>query len=403
MFWVFGAGLIAISAATVLWGLTRRPGGLEEQISRDDTVKALYRDRLDELQREMENGQLSAEQRQSVEQELGADLLVDFQADQNTTAISISTITPTLAIAAAVAVVAGSLMVYWVIGDPGAQQIKGAEIVLRLDPESAQSELLAWRVRLQNRVGRSPEDAQSWYLLGHVGLKLAEYQHAAEAFATASATSGGDSGVDAYWLQARYLAAEGRLDGTSRVIAERILQGNPSHPLVLEMYAISAYRSGEYRESVSYLNRALADAINPSQRAALLAGMQQARNRLGDMAPSLDIAITVAAPAPAGATLFVIARPVGGGMPLAVVRRPAIDFPLSIRLDDAVSMNPAQPLSSAQRIEVAVRISLSGTPMAQPGDWEWASEPLELAGLEQPMQLNAPLLPPGVSPGAPPG
>ena len=118
------------------------------------------------------------------------------------------------------------------------------------------------------------------------------------------------------------------------------------------------------------------------------------RRNLGDLTPSLDVAVAVEGVLPHGTTLFVIARPLGGGMPFAVVRRPAVDFPLSIRLDDAVSMNPAQALSLANEVEVIVRISLSGSPMAQPGDWEWRSEPIEIALVTQPLQLDALLSPP---------
>ena len=122
--------------------------------------------------------------------------------------------------------------------------------------------------------------------------------------------------------------------------------------------------------------------------------MRAAREDLGNLDPSVDVAIELAGEAPRGATLFVIARPVGGGMPFAVVRRPALGFPVSVRLDDAVSMNPTQALSSADTVEVAVRISLSGTPAAHPGDWEWRSAPINLAEVDEPVQLQAVLTPP---------
>jgi cytochrome c-type biogenesis protein CcmH len=76
-------------------------------------------------------------------------------------------------------------------------------------------------------------------------------------------------------------------------------------------------------------------------------------------------------------------------MPYAVVRRPAAQLPASVRLDDAVSMNPAQELSKATQVEVVVRLSRSGSPMAQPGDWEWRSATVDLPGLEGPLKLEA--------------
>jgi cytochrome c-type biogenesis protein CcmH len=123
--------------------------------------------------------------------------------------------------------------------------------------------------------------------------------------------------------------------------------------------------------------------------------MAAARAELGDLNPSVDVNVALSATPPHGATLFVIARPVGGGMPYAVVRRPAAGFPLVIRLDDAVSMNPAQGLSQAAEVEIVVRLSLSGAPMAHPGDWEWRSAVLPLPEASVPLQLDALLSPPG--------
>ena len=116
---------------------------------------------------------------------------------------------------------------------------------------------------------------------------------------------------------------------------------------------------------------------------------------LGDLKPSIDVRLSATETPPPNTTLFVIARPVGGGMPFAVVRRPAHPLPESIRLDDAVSMNPAALLSTAQVIEVVARISLAGTPMAHPGDWEWRSEPLVLSEVDPTITLAADLKPPG--------
>ena len=131
--------------------------------------------------------------------------------------------------------------------------------------------------------------------------------------------------------------------------------------------------------------------------------MTEARTQLGDLTPSLDVAVAVEGVLPHGSILFVIARPLGGGMPFAVVRRPAVDLPQTIRLDDAVSMNPAQALSLAKEVEVVVRVSLSGSPMSQPGDWEWHSQPIELALVTQPLRLDAVLSAPSADATPPPG
>ena len=399
-FWVIACFMILAAVVLTVWPLvqTDRHGGQRNR--RSATVRALYRDRLRELDDEVAGGQLAADARQEVADELGAALLSDYSTDAEKpgTAQGAHRVpVPRLALALAVLVPALSLGVYVAVGEPSADRVIGAEALLSLDPETQSMEIAAWQSRLLDRVRMRPDDGQSWYLLGHTFLQRADYQRAAEAFATAHAQHGVDPSIDVYWVQARYLAAGGIVDAGTRRIAERLLQSAPNHPTVLEMFAIDAYRRSEFRQAVEFLNRALAGNLMPEQRATLSSGLQEARRRLGDLLPSLDVAVAADGSPPPGATLFVIARPPGGGMPYAVVRRPGAQLPAMVRLDDAVSMNPAQALSQASEVEVVVRLSRSGSAMAQPGDWEWRSATVNIPSLEAPLKLEARLRAPEVA------
>jgi cytochrome c-type biogenesis protein CcmH len=359
-------------------------------------VRALYRDRVAELEAEAAAGRLDPAMRQQVLEELGTSLLDDYREFEAaaTGADGVGRERGGAARSAwllALLLPMAGLGIYWAIGEPTADTVAGAVAVLRLDPERDRAELEAWRDRLERRVAREPEDAQSWYLLGSAGMQLADFGPAAEAFARAADVTGPDPVIDIYWLQARYLAQGGTIDPLTREIADRILARQPNHALVLELFAIDAYRRGEYQTSVGYLNRALSNDLAEPQLNALLAGLEAARAKMPPLLPSVEVAVSAAADAPRDAVLFVIARPPGGGMPYAVVRRPASHLPLAVQLDDTVSMNPDLPLSRAPGFEVVVRLSRSGTPAAQPGDWEWRSAPLLADDLGAPVSLVAAL------------
>lgn len=396
MFFLWATLLLAAGALLVLLALRlARPRRTNDD---EGTVTALYQDRLAELRAEMTGGMVATEDRSVLEAELGAALLqdVDNAPVDPTEPVAASDRPMRLALASAALLVISSILVYSLVGDPAAMDLAGAEEIFQLDPTADKAALNEWRQRLEARVDARPKDAKSWYLLGHADLRLGSFAGAAEAFSMARQTHGGeDPSIDLFWLQARYMAANGRIDETSRAIAERILAQDPNQPLVLEMYAIDAFQRGTYQEAVSLLNRALSNPLQANHRQTLEAGYQEARARLGALPGSVDVAISADVAVPSGMTLFVIARPVGGGMPYAVVRRPAEGFPRTVRLDDAVSMNPALPLSAAAAVEVVVRLSRSGTAMAHPGDWEWHSEALALdAGADAPIQLSAVLAPP---------
>jgi cytochrome c-type biogenesis protein CcmH len=407
MLWFTAGGLVALALAFAAWPFIRqaraREPGRAVSGDRGAAMRALYRDRVAEIEREAGAGQLDPELRREVEEELGANLLDEFRQAEATPAgrDSAPRPGPRLALWATVAALPLlAALVYLSVGEPDATDLAGASEVLRLDPAEDRVALERWRDRLARRVARTPGDGQSWYLLGVARLQLGDFAPAAEAFASASARVGNDPGIDIYWLQARYLADGGSLDAESRAIAARVLESRPNHPLVLEMYAIDAFRAGDYRQSVAYLNRALGNDLSAPQAEALLAGLAQARSRMEPLTPSVEVAVRAGdgvQPQAIGsprATVFVIARPPGGGMPYAVVRRPARLLPLAVTLDDTVSMSPARPLSGADAFEVVVRLSRSGTAAPAPGDWEWRSDVLRTAELGAGAELEAALAPP---------
>ena len=442
-------------------GKSRHDDAPPSRGDRDRVLRALYRQRVEELEAESAAGILEPSSRAEVEQELGRGLLDAFAGTQAVPGMAravpgmaravpgMARAVPGMARAApgtarAVPETAGApepgkedsaaeppspaehgqgiaghevpksaqrhgwawllaascipllaLALYLQVGEPDAGVLREAVAVLQLDPERDRLELDRWRVLLADRLNRVPDDAQSRYLLGRVYLMDGEYRRAAESFALAHAIVGDDPSIDLVWLQALYLAESGWLDDQGMRIAERILERDPNQPLVLEITAIDAYRRGDYSVSVGHFSRALAnDALQPMQRASLELFLRQARSMLGDLEPSVDVRLIALETPPTSATLFVIARPVGGGMPYAVVRRTAVPLPEQVRLDDAVSMNPALPLSAASEIEVVARISLTGAAVSHPGDWEWRSAPLSLEDVGT-LALKAELGPPG--------
>ena len=369
------------------------------------SVRGLYQNRLAELEAEHANGRLSSEELAALRDELGASVLTDLEreageveASPTVAAAAHSSTRWALSVALALPLVAAAT--YFAVGEPDAPWLANSADVLNLDPNTERSQIREIADALTERTSRHSEDHQSWYLLGHAHLKLERFAAAADAFEAVFAVTGPDRRLDAYWLQARFLAADGQLDAGSMAIAERLLAGNPNDALTLEILALSAYREGRYADSAAYLQRALsgpAGEMPPTQRASLERGLAQARSELGDLTPSIDVTVTLAEAPPPGSALFVLARPLGQRMPLAVVRQPATAGTVSVRLDDTTAMNPALTLSSVSQVEVIARVSRSGTAAADPADWRWQSDPIQLAP-DARHRLDVTLAPPSLPP-----
>jgi len=56
------------------------------------------------------------------------------------------------------------------------------------------------------------------------------------------------------------------------------------------------------------------------------------------------------------------------------MKRRVVDLPLEIVMDDSMAMIPGQNISSVRNIVVGARVSMSGNPIRQSGDFEKLSD-----------------------------
>ncbi len=88
------------------------------------------------------------------------------------------------------------------------------------------------------------------------------------------------------------------------------------------------------------------------------------------MTASISLSNDVLQSLPVDATVFVIARdPAQPSPPSAATRRLLSELPSVIELGDRDSMVPGRPLSGFPEFELLARVSVSGSPAAQAGDW----------------------------------
>ena len=383
-------GFLILAALAVFFVFAPKLGlGRVKSVDAEAVQKELLLERLDEISSD------SSDQQSELATDIAADLSQARSAFEESREISSKTTINKSLLVLAIAIPIFGFVLYNGLIDGDRNALRGAEVVLTLDAQSSAEELEHWRVRLENYLDGRSDDGQIQFLLGQVYLKQTKYDLAATAFARTHEVSPGDLNVRVYWLQSRFLAARGRLDDVSRNLAEEILSDSPNLPIVLEILALDAVAIGQPDQAVAYLNRSLAGLRDPARIVSLVAAITELRKQFQN--PGIDVRIESAVEVPHAATLFIVARPVGGGMPYAVVRRPAMLLPLSVRLDDLVSMSEMRTLSSAAEYEVVVRLSFSGQAIAQPEDWQWISAPIvgvETADSEPRAPLQVILAPP---------
>ncbi len=299
----------------------------------------------------------------------------------------------TVALGAALAVV-GSVGLYSLWGEPGAPVLARAAQVLQ-DPQASGDTLEALADALAARLARRPEDGSALFHLGHLKIRMRDFEGAAETLSALRAL-GTEAEVEAAWAQARYLADGGRLRPGTRAAIDGVLTTQPNHPMMLELLAMDALQRDAPAAASGYLGRLLEVTPAGPRRDLFGAALALAHERMGAVAPArratgasagardggtsatvpaagvpVSVSVAPGLGVDAVAPVFVIARaPAGGGPPYAVRRLTVADLPARLLLNDGDAMMPGRRLSDLEAFELIARVGASGSPTRAPGDFE---------------------------------
>ncbi|HEU4655492.1 MAG TPA: hypothetical protein VFS47_16005 [Steroidobacteraceae bacterium] len=255
--------------------------------------------------------------------------------------------------------------------------------------QQAQAQEMERSVRdLEAKLKDNPQDADGWMLLGRSYIAMGQAPKAVDAFQRAfDLTNGQDVNAMIALGEALALSDETSLQGRAGDLFAAALEKAPNHPKALWYGSISALMRGDLRVGRDRLQRLIAQNPPPQLRAVLERQIQDINEQLGESAPaaaanaapaseqrSIHVSVTIApsiqkqlaSPLP----LFVLARdPNGGGPPLAVQRHSTSEAPLTVELSERDAMLPTRTIASVPKVQVVARISRSGAPVAQSGDF----------------------------------
>jgi cytochrome c-type biogenesis protein CcmH len=252
---------------------------------------------------------------------------------------------------------------------------------------------------LQQRLRLQPDDLQGWTLLGRSYMSMGRFGEASQAFRQAAALDGHESpDILADFGESLALSDPEGLQGEAGAIFERVLATHPAHPKALWYGGLNAYENANWALADKRLSRLL--TLDPPETLVPLLEQRiaAARAHVGDPAAqaepvaepvvvaeapaaaeppahagdgihleiSLDPALAARIPGPT--PLFIIARNIGGGPPLAVIRANSAELPMSVELTDANAMMEGITITDQADLELVARVAMSGSPAQRPGD-----------------------------------
>ena len=408
MSWMFIGAVVALVAVLILmvvlpW-LRRRP----EQENLTQANIAVVKERLQELQREVDEGLLSEQDMLQASDEIKISLVEEQYAESKGSANA----SFALACGALLAIAVGATAYYKASNIKHLNDAQAAIDALpnlsaklaegqgeNFTPEDFQQLTLAIRKRLQE----NPEDGQGWMYLGRIWMALNQTEEAYAALEKALHYSPDDENVRMTYARALMMSDDkAQLENARRLLASLIDTNQQNDNLVL-MQAVVAGRLGDKTLLADTLTRleGKLPADSPiarqlTERLASLNGEPPVKKALTGFNLTVEITEEMATQLPDNAFLFVFAQDANSEnrMPAAVLRLPLDNLPLTIKLTSENAMAPNYSLDQLSTARLIARISADQEAPPQPGDLEGSLEALVENGkvIDQTIVINKELM-----------
>jgi len=263
------------------------------------------------------------------------------------------------------------------------------ELATATAAQAIDADMQAQITAFEARVKANANDVDGWVQVGGAYTQVQQFPRATAAYQKAFDLSAG-SNMDARagLAESLILADTSKLNGRAVSLINEGLQQAPMHPKLLWYGGLLAMQSNDLKLARTRF-QALMQLNPPENLRALLAkqidqiNVQLGETSAGNVAAAtgasgdehrIKVTVTLAAALKQKVTqpmtLFILARnPAQPGAPLAVERHQSSELPLSVELTNADAMLPSRTLASAQEVEVVARLSASGAPLEQSGDF----------------------------------
>ncbi|MGV1719098.1 c-type cytochrome biogenesis protein CcmI [Vibrio furnissii] len=393
LFWISTLILVAITCVFVAIPLIQKKAN-NDTVLRDELNKAFYKDRLNELQEETEEGLVDNEQDliADLKQSLLDDIPTQEQAKQQSSISTMGVLIPSIAL-----VVLLSYGLYAKFGNYTKveqwQQVSAnlPELTRKLmapqgqGVELSDQEMQDLTLSLRTRLYYQPEDSTGWLLLGRIAMANRDMQTAIGAMKHAYALEPQDGDIQLGYAQALMLSDDEMDQNQARAILKRLSQRDYVDLRVYSLLAFDAFERADYPSAIQYWGM-MQQMIGPNdgRYEMLTRSIESAKRKMGEVVvdgQSVPVTISLASNVtlPQNAVLIVSIHTADGApMPVAAARYPLSSFPRTVVLDDTNSMMQGRKLSSLDALMVRVRIDTDGNVSTKDGDWYGESQAVKL-------------------------
>jgi len=247
------AAMTAAAVGAVIWPLTRK-----RDRDRSGSDVMVYRDQLDEIERDLATGLIGKSEAEAARVEISRRLIAAEESSRTTLPVSSPASGRRQRIAAAVAllalpVLAGGLYLW--LGSPqlaSAQQERA--------PQAAQANVQGLISQVEGYLQRNPQDGRGWEIVAPVYMQLSRYSDAVRAWRNALQLLGESAERDANLGES--LTAEANGVVTAEAKAAFVRAANLDHTLVTARYylGLAAEQDGDRAKAAKIWRDLIAEA-----------------------------------------------------------------------------------------------------------------------------------------------
>lgn len=242
----FGLALMTAAAIlAVLWPLARRRREL-----RAGSDVAVYRDQLEEIERDRAAGLIEDKEAAGAKVEVSRRLLAaaDAQGEPADDAAAATWRRRAVAVAALVALPLGAAALYLALGSPS---LPDQPLAPRLAASRANQSLESLIAQVETHLERQPDDGRGWEVIAPVYLRLGRYDDAVKARRHALRLNGDSAEREAALGEALVFAANGVVTAEAKATFEKAVALDATHVQARYFLGLAAEQDGNRAQAAA--------------------------------------------------------------------------------------------------------------------------------------------------------
>ena len=249
------AVLAAAVSLSVLWPLYRGRAGARRMADQEVSV---YRDQLDEVERDLDRGVVAPAEADAARTEIARRLIRADGAREGAGPLAGSETPRRLAAAAAViAMPIVALGLYVSLGSP---DLPDAPLAVRLSAPPETQDMAVLMARVEDHLAANPDDVRGWQVVAPVYVRLGRNNDAVLAFGNIARLLGSNVATEGDLGEAIVRAEDGTVTADARAAFERALKDDPKDVRARFYLALGNGQAGRTEEAATAIRALIAEA-----------------------------------------------------------------------------------------------------------------------------------------------